>query len=192
MDNFIGIYENFFSREECEYTINLYEDLVSRGFGYTRKLEGAAKTSKSDLSVTTNFINKWDLESKSLHGFDELFTNRFWDYAYQDYSKEYAVLKEMAEHGIYTNKIQKTVPGQGYHVWHCETDKKQFSGRVLAWILYLNDVEEGGETEFLYYHQRIKPVAGTLILFPAYFTHTHRGNGPISNDKYISTGWVEF
>jgi hypothetical protein len=61
----------------------------------------------------------------------------------------------------------------------------------MAFILYLNDVEDGGETEFLYYHKRIKPKQGTLILFPAGYTHTHRGNPPLKGSKYILTGWVE-
>jgi len=59
-------------------------------------------------------------------------------------------------------------------------------------MIYLNDVEEGGETEFLYYARRIKPTQGTLLIWPAYFTHAHRGNPPLSNTKYIITGWIEF
>ncbi len=62
--------------------------------------------------------------------------------------------------------------------------------RKLLWMFYLNDVEEGGETEF--YHQQLvtKPKQGSLVIAPAGFTHTHRGNMPISNDKYIFTSWV--
>jgi hypothetical protein len=89
-------------------------------------------------------------------------------------------------------KVQKSVVGQGYHVWHYEGDTRITCNRLLAWILYLNDVEEGGETEFLYHPKRIKPKAGTLILWPSAFTHTHRGNPPISNTKYIVNGWVEY
>jgi hypothetical protein len=58
-------------------------------------------------------------------------------------------------------------------------------------ILYLNDVDEGGETEFLYQSIRIKPKKGTLILCPGSFTHTHRGNPPLSGEKYIVTTWIE-
>jgi hypothetical protein len=53
-------------------------------------------------------------------------------------------------------------------------------------------VQEGGETEFLYQHMRVKPEQGTLVIWPAAFTHTHRGNPPLSNEKYIVTGWTEF
>lgn len=56
----------------------------------------------------------------------------------------------------------------------------------------LNTISKGGETEFLYQHQRITAQQGKLIIWPAGFTHTHRGNSPLSNDKYLLTGWIEF
>ena len=56
-------------------------------------------------------------------------------------------------------------------------------------MIYLNDVKEGGETEFLYHSKRIKAEKGKIIIFPTDFMHTHRGNPPISNSKYILTGW---
>ena len=66
------------------------------------------------------------------------------------------------------------------------------SHRLALVLLYLNDVAEGGETEFLYQSLRIKPKKGTVIICPTDFTHTHRGNPPLSKTKYIATGWVEF
>ena len=84
---------------------------------------------------------------------------------------------------------QKTLQGQGYHVWHFENSSYQNSRRSVVWTVYLNDVEEGGETEFLYQSVRIKPKRGTVVIWPAHFTHIHRGNPPLSGDKYIATGW---
>ncbi|WP_346838570.1 2OG-Fe(II) oxygenase [Microbulbifer sp. SAOS-129_SWC] len=84
----------------------------------------------------------------------------------------------------------------GYYHWHSEhfphpTDPGQKSlHRVLFWLLFLNDVEEGGETEFCYQGAKIKPKKGSLILSPCGFTHTHRGNVPLSGDKTILTSWV--
>lgn len=93
--------------------------------------------------------------------------------------------------------MQKYLQGQGgYFHWHSEfyphpTDQHQDSlHRTLLWMVYLNDVEEGGETEFYYQGLKSKPKAGSLVIAPADFTHTHRGCKPISSDKYIFTSWV--
>jgi hypothetical protein len=103
--------------------------------------------------------------------------------------------KDLIEHQVgYFNtdlyKWQQTPIGGGFHHWHHENlyDKK----RELVWTLYLNDVEEGGETEFLYQHTRIKPKKGLFTIFPSSWTHMHRGNPPLSNEKYIGTGWYLF
>ncbi|MDB4343231.1 2OG-Fe(II) oxygenase [bacterium] len=62
---------------------------------------------------------------------------------------------------------------------------------MAAFILYLNSVNQGGETEFLYQSKRIKPKQGRILLFPTSYTHVHRGNPPLKGNKFILTGWVE-
>ena len=87
-------------------------------------------------------------------------------------------------------KIQKTLPTEGYHVWHIEHGKGYGNEpRAFVFTIYLNDVEEGGETEFLYQRERVKPKRNTALLWPGSWTHIHRGNPPLKNDKYILTGW---
>lgn len=91
--------------------------------------------------------------------------------------------------------IQKYLAGQGgYPHWHCEQYPRQDQGealhRAVLWTLYLNDDFEAGETEFLYQQRKIKPRTGSLLIAPAGFTHTHRGNRPEGGDKYIATSWV--
>jgi hypothetical protein len=145
---------------------------------------------KDDKAVFVTSNIPTEHTSKEIH---ETFLKVFWDNLYPVYAQKYSVLSKSTDnHTIYTNKIQKTEVGGGYHVWHYEASSRPTSSRLLAYTLYLNDVEEGGETEYLYLHRRIKPKAGTLAIFPAGFTHTHRGNPPLSNTKYIMTGWVEF
>ena len=86
--------------------------------------------------------------------------------------------------------LQKTEPTQGYHMFHGENINWNVAGRTLAWMVYLNDVEEGGETEWLYQKRKIKPERGTVCIWPGSFTHLHRGNPPMS-EKYIATGWYQ-
>jgi hypothetical protein len=113
----------------------------------------------------------------------------------QRYRKKYFSM-EMIKHLKLISpfiKIQKTYPQGGYHVWHYEVDSVENISRSLAWILYLNDVPSGeGETEFLWQGLRISPEKGTLIIWPAQFTHTHRGNPVYNCTKYIATGWIEY
>lgn len=61
--------------------------------------------------------------------------------------------------------------------------------RMVTALAYLNDVEEGGETEFLYQSLRIKPKKGMGVIWPGGYTHLHRGNPPLKGVKYILTGW---
>ena len=63
---------------------------------------------------------------------------------------------------------------------------------MLVWTVYLNDIDKGGETEFLYQSERIKAKKGRVVFFPANWTHIHRGNPPLSETKYIATGWYNF
>ena len=61
-------------------------------------------------------------------------------------------------------------------------------------MVYLNTVpsQNGGGTDFLHQKLTLQPEAGTIVLWPASYTHVHRGNPPLSGTKYIITGWVEF
>ena len=86
--------------------------------------------------------------------------------------------------------LQKTEPTQGYHMFQGENINWNVSDMTLAWMVYLNDVEEGGETEWLYQQRKIKPEKGTVVIWPGSFTHLHRGNPPMS-EKYIATGWYQ-
>ena len=58
----------------------------------------------------------------------------------------------------------------------------------LIFLLYLNDVEEGGETEFLQGEYIVKPEVGKMVIFPSCWTFPHSGKIPISSDKYILIG----
>lgn len=92
----------------------------------------------------------------------------------------------------YPYNIQHYEPGRYYSVWHCENNgEKPFQHRHLAFMTYLNTVEQGGDTEFLYQKRSVAPVIGKTLVWPAYFTHTHRGS-PASTDKLIVTGWFRF
>ena len=59
-------------------------------------------------------------------------------------------------------------------------------------MLYLNTVDTGGKTEFKYQDLAVKPEAGTMVIWPASYTHVHRANPDLVGNKYIATGWFNF
>ena len=188
MTDFIKEIPAILTKEQCDVLIQDYEVLKSQGLMW-RTDHPNQKINDERLEYSTALLSNMAgtcrasiLNPISIH--------------VKEYINSYA-------EGIFSPKtvvnlaledilIQKTEPTKGYHIWHCERQRLSSSMRVVSWILYLNDVEEGGETEFLYYSKRVKAETGKLVIFPANFTHTHRGNPPLTNDKYIVTGWHRY
>ena len=92
-------------------------------------------------------------------------------------------------------KFQKSTESGGFTTWHSELDvfNPKFlktRNRFGVWMFYLNDTDTG-YTDFMHQKLSIKPEIGKLVIWPAYFTHTHRANPDLKEDKYIITGWLE-
>lgn len=188
--DFIGIYENVYAEGFCEHLIEEFDKDLSLGTGWDRQsIEGAKRHIKSDMSMNFKHTNFNFFNSQNTI---DIFFNGLQD-CYNEYSNHYSIL---SGYNIASNsaKLQKTSPGEGYHVWHFEHGglDSGFSDRILVYILYLNTLElcDAGETEFLYQHKRISPKKNTMIIWPSAFTHTHRGNVLHGDkNKYIVTGW---
>lgn len=170
--DFIGIWENALDEETCKRIINFIEDSEKQksyeSSTLIRKDQYCSLSSDEELAVIIN--NKLSL-------------------CLDEYAQEYSALLD----SDYTNpeiKLQKTEPCGGYHLFHCENVGINFCFRGLAWMIYLNDIPKNeGETEFLYQKLRVNPKQGKLLIWPAGFTHTHRGNPVYSQNKYVATGW---
>jgi hypothetical protein len=190
--DFIGIFHNAATEKECNNIIEHFNNVDDLNLTVSRKeLEEINSTLKDNKIY--RMINEGDsllmrINQNILKGFiDNLHK------AYEIYRKKYDVMNNLDIHKLNSDvKIQKTLPGEGYHIWHCENASVATSRRALLCMMYLNDVEEGGETEFLYQSLRVPPKTGTIVICPAYFTHTHRGNPPLKGVKYMINGWVEF
>ena len=111
----------------------------------------------------------------------------------ENYVEKYPYMGENTEFALRENyNLQKYPVGGGFKVWHCENDFKSFNyDRCLVFMTYLNDVEDGG-TSFKYQNIDTPAQKGLTILWPAYWTHTHKGIISNMKEKYIATGWINY
>lgn len=189
--DFVGVFDEAVSLELCNALIQHYEYLNSLGATMTRQQgENVGKTFKDDK--TYFFQEETNPSVIPVNSDMVIGLNGQIREALQHYMQKYDVLfSSNTKLATWSHRLQKTAIGGGYHVWHHERTNLEVANRMLAVIVYLNDVEEGGETEFIYYPRRVKPKQGRIVIWPAGFTHTHRGNPPISNEKYVVTTWLD-
>ena len=179
----IGIFENSLSEEVCDWLIKNFE-AKKDNLAYSRQGENVTKKIKNDLSISYDKMNNWD---KNLELVCKSVVESLKIYNEETGFMSYAGVNDLH----FTNiKVQKTRPAEGYHVWHIERDYRNHCRRALVFSIFLNDIEEGGETEFLLLRERIKPKKGTLVIFPADYPFVHRGNPPLSGEKYLLTSWL--
>jgi hypothetical protein len=90
--------------------------------------------------------------------------------------------------------IQHYKPRGGFKQYHTERVNGRYPNatRHLVFQTYLNDVTDKGETQFLHQKLKFKPEKGKTLIWPADWTHTHRGIPSPSQEKYIATGWYNY
>ncbi len=178
--NFILLKENSYPKIACNQLIDFFENNKNLS-----KPGGAGKNvlQNLELSLTLNRSDAyWGLGKTLMDGVKE-------------YLKEYKLFGEcLSEWNLDANvQLCKFKPGKNYNIIHCENDgSPECIKRVLAWMLNLNDIKEGGETEFIYQNFKTNPKAGNLYIWPAYATHMHKGIIAPKEDKYFATGWFVF
>ncbi len=110
-----------------------------------------------------------------------------------DYAQQWPFLGAMLNHvDIGPFNIQRYSAGGHFQKIHTERTAFSYMHRVLAWMTYLNDVEDGGETTFHHFGLSVRPERGKTLIWPAEWTHAHSGGVVTAGMKYIITGWMHF
>lgn len=181
--DFIGTYENALPQEYCSEIV--------KAFDYYHETNSVwCEDGQFDNSIAGRFDYAMELANITtrMNGIVERDVNEFLYKCFKEYIHTFGHLKEGRYYST-NQKVQKTPAGGGYHVWHDENNSIDHCARSMVWMFYLNDDFKGGETEFLYYHKRIVPKQGTLLIWPAGLTHAHRGGLVLEGIKYVITGW---
>ena len=191
MRDFIFRKKNVVSQEDCDKIIDFFESNPNSHLqgtvGSEEKLVPSDKISTEILLNVThcNSLNEiiWKAMTQSVEEYKKIFP--FLDSGVRRWEVNTIM------------KIQRYKPGEGYFVEHCEN--AGFSGesvggdkRMMAWMIYLNDVRDGGYTEFPTQRKKFQPRRGDVLIWPAYWTHPHKGVTSKSQTKYIITGWYVY
>tara|TARA_R100000544_G_C2218337_1_gene55925 strand:+ start:538 stop:1197 length:660 start_codon:yes stop_codon:yes gene_type:complete len=113
-------------------------------------------------------------------------------YCLEVYKSQYVFANQCERYGIEGGQVQMYQKGGGFFNYHAETNGMSTCKRNLVFMTYLNDVEDGGETDFFYQNLKVKPRKGLTLIWPSGWTHTHKGIPSMTEEKYIITGWYHY
>ena len=178
--NFIEIQDNLLTKEECvaaiKYVVgtrrfDLDVNKTYTGYDYVNLMERGGSFEESfsisPLRPIANAIGK-------LKDF---------------YYKKYSELSTIGRWNIDYVRLKRWNPGYHYSLWHSEQTIDQ-PKRLLSFLIYLSDND--AYTEFRR-HRNVRTKAGRGIMFPAHYTHEHRGSICKKGlDRYIISGYYTF
>ena len=186
MVDFIGVYDNTISSKYCKKIIDFFEDNKDLQFRGRYVVEGQTiiNTKVKDSKDIALSFNDGTIASTIISRILNAKTS-----IYIDTFRSTHIVNEFSVEMGYN--LQRYNPSQGYHLLHCENSGRGME-RVLAWTLYLNTVTDGGGTYYPEYDKTIDAVEGRLCIFPAFWTHAHKGIVSNTETKYIATGWYVY
>ena len=184
-EDFIGIWDNNVNENICKELIKYYDWTVKNNYNLssdTSDLHRSQGPGREDESI---FINSASPQ------YPDSLCDQYWKCVEQCVGEYLAKYKIQFAGNLHSwlFKVHKVKEKQGFHIWHCENGDYDHRDRFLVYQTYLQAPSEGGETEFLLQSKRIDPVVGRTLIWPAGFTHKHRGNPPLKGEKLYITGW---
>ena len=177
MKDFIEVFDNALSSDECKMIIDFFER--DGGDPYT----DIHKKEDRECNTLSMYLNR-----KEFSPCNTLISKALNQYT-PKYIEMHPELQDITPWGpFYGCNIQKYLPNQCYWKSHTENDGVMFM-RCGVWTIYLNTVTDGGGTTFTQHYKTIDAVEGRLVIWPAYWTHFHKGVVSKTQTKYIATGW---
>ena len=176
MENFIRTYK--VDKKICDNLIN-YHKLNCEYKAKGRTANGLDLNVKDSIDV--NFYNQ--STNKHIIDFFNILSSCVTKYLFE-FNINFPVITDTV------NLIQYYPKNGGFKIFHHENSSSITSHRRLVYMLYLNTIKNGG-TEFKYQNIVLEALKGDLVIWPAEFTHLHKGVISKDKEKYIATGWFK-
>lgn len=173
----------------CDALLDMFWKADEKGLTYRGK-SGPGKVQEK-VKKSTDF---WIKDAEML-GPPEMFRWHEYQLELNKFIAEYMEKYLFNEYGGTFNakqlpQIQWYKPGEGYYEWHIDGAQSVACERAMVYMTYLNDVDDGGGTMFYHQDLTVKPKKGKTVIFPAAYTHLHKGEISETQDKFILTGWL--
>jgi prolyl 4-hydroxylase len=167
----------------CRALIEYHRNSAEKHAGMMTGNTGAGTVNKDAKDSTDVTLQRGELANRYIRLLNDVAREYIAKYPYCNKLIPWGIVEPIA--------IQHYLPGGGYKVWHFERDNRneEIARRHLAFMTYLNTVDDGGGTMFHYQDLTIKAEAGLTLIWPGEWTHTHKGEISPTQEKYIVTGW---
>tara|TARA_R100000808_G_scaffold18202_1_gene39987 strand:- start:887 stop:1429 length:543 start_codon:yes stop_codon:yes gene_type:complete len=178
--NLIHKVSSAYSKKSCNNLIEWFENNIDKanpgGVGYN-------KLSNREICLEVKTQNDYFNLGQTLVS------------SIESFKSAYPPINKYIGKWVINNFVQlvKYDPNHYYSDIHCENDgHPKFLKRVFAWMIFLNDIKEGGGTKFLFQDFIAEPKAGDFYIWSAAWTHLHQGINAPKETKYIVTGWCDY
>ena len=189
----IMVAENIIDKSICSDSISQFKKYYSQLFSPGPTIGGINPSVKNSmdtgLSCDNLLANNVPLNPLSMYE-QAIVQNLFQCIEY--YREQFKSLWEWDNIRDTGFRVQDYKRGIGFYREHIDGGMGHDGARdrVLGAVIYLNDVEIGGETYFREHNVMVPAKAGSISLFPAHWTHPHQGCVPISDDKWIISTFI--
>jgi len=176
LTNFIRTYENALSASFCADVVNYFE---------TEKSQQERNGSNIRPGLSESSWLEMDVSDCQQYNLRNMVVNCLRHYKSR-YEKDCGIRPALPEPSELAPLIVKRYDPGGTDRFQPHFDSiSEVANRYLVFLWYLNDVEKGGETDFVDLGIASAPQAGKLLMFPPYWMYRHAGQVPVSGHKYI-------
>jgi hypothetical protein len=187
LSHYVKIFDNAFDKNFCDKLIKTFETL---------EVNNSPTMRMSNYSWDKDYRRFLEVNIKQDSAFTDLI-NPYYSIIYQVYNQYKSIVNSdffPSKYALEDGRMKKyNNDDYDQFGWHTDVGDKASASRYLAMFVYLNDVDEGGETQFMSNLDfTIKPKCGTIVVFPPMWMYEHRGKKPISNAKYILSTYLHY